>query len=137
MSHPLSGRVAAHSARTVFARGALLPAGSFRQALLMQGHPGDWREPPRCLCRVYCVAGNKCLGARCQRRAHVQPIFDPFGNPVHTALQFYILGEDVLITGAGPIGSMAAAVARHAGARYVVITERYSVWAQKFLVGSG
>jgi threonine 3-dehydrogenase len=50
-------------------------------------------------------------------------IFDPFGNAVHTALSFDILGEDVLITGAGPIGIMAAAVARHAGARYVVITD--------------
>ena len=53
----------------------------------------------------------------------VQSIFDPFGNAVHTALQFDVLGEDVLITGAGPIGVMAAAIARHAGARYVVITD--------------
>jgi threonine 3-dehydrogenase len=50
-------------------------------------------------------------------------IFDPFGNAVHTALSFPVLGEDVLITGAGPIGSMSAAVARHASARYVVITD--------------
>jgi len=50
-------------------------------------------------------------------------IFDPFGNAVHTALSFPVLGEDVLITGAGPIGIMAAAVARHAGARHVVITD--------------
>jgi threonine 3-dehydrogenase len=50
-------------------------------------------------------------------------IFDPFGNAVHTALSFDVLGEDVLITGAGPIGIMAAAVVRHAGARYVVITD--------------
>jgi threonine 3-dehydrogenase len=53
----------------------------------------------------------------------VAAIFDPFGNAVHTALSFPVLGEDVLITGAGPIGIMAAAVARHAGARYVVITD--------------
>jgi threonine 3-dehydrogenase len=53
----------------------------------------------------------------------LQSIFDPFGNAVHTALQFPVLGEDVLITGAGPIGIMAAAVARHAGARYVVVTD--------------
>lgn len=53
----------------------------------------------------------------------IQAIFDPFGNAVHTALQFPVLGEDVLITGAGPIGIMAAAVVRHAGARYVVITD--------------
>ncbi|MCG6535845.1 MAG: L-threonine 3-dehydrogenase [Syntrophales bacterium LBB04] len=50
-------------------------------------------------------------------------IFDPFGNAVHTALSFNVLGEDALITGAGPIGIMAAAVVRHAGARYVVITD--------------
>ena len=53
----------------------------------------------------------------------VASIFDPFGNAVHTALTFPVLGEDVLITGAGPIGIMAAAIARHAGARYVVITD--------------
>jgi threonine 3-dehydrogenase len=50
-------------------------------------------------------------------------IFDPFGNATHTALSFNVLGEDVLITGAGPIGIMAAAIARHSGARYVVITD--------------
>lgn len=49
--------------------------------------------------------------------------FDPLGNATHTALSFRTLGEDVLITGAGPIGLMAAAIARHAGARYVVITD--------------
>ena len=50
-------------------------------------------------------------------------IFDPFGNAVHTALSFDLVGEDVLITGAGPIGVMAAAVAQHVGARHVVITD--------------
>lgn len=50
-------------------------------------------------------------------------IFDPFGNAVHTALSFDLVGEDVLITGAGPIGLMAAAICRHAGARHVVITD--------------
>jgi len=53
----------------------------------------------------------------------VLAIFDPLGNAVHTALSFDVLGEDVLITGAGPIGIMAAAVVRHAGARYVVVTD--------------
>ncbi len=53
----------------------------------------------------------------------IAAIFDPFGNAVHTALSFPVLGEDVLITGAGPIGVMAAAVVRHAGARYVVVTD--------------
>ena len=53
----------------------------------------------------------------------VAALFDPFGNAVHTALQYDLLGEDVLITGAGPIGAMAAAVCNHAGARHVVITD--------------
>ncbi|MEM7807032.1 MAG: L-threonine 3-dehydrogenase [Planctomycetota bacterium] len=53
----------------------------------------------------------------------VAAIFDPLGNAVHTALRFDVLGEDVLITGAGPIGCMAAAVVRHAGARHVVVTD--------------
>ena len=53
----------------------------------------------------------------------VAALFDPFGNAVHTALAFPVLGEDVLVSGAGPIGLMAIAVVRHAGARYVVATE--------------
>jgi threonine 3-dehydrogenase len=53
----------------------------------------------------------------------VASIFDPFGNAVHTALTFPVLGEDVLVTGAGPIGCMAVAVARHAGARHIVISD--------------
>jgi threonine 3-dehydrogenase len=53
----------------------------------------------------------------------IAAIFDPFGNAVHTALSFPVLGEDVLITGAGPIGCMAAAICRHAGARWVVVTD--------------
>lgn len=54
---------------------------------------------------------------------NIASIFDPFGNAVHTALSFDLVGEDVLVTGAGPIGIMAAAVARHVGARNVVITD--------------
>jgi threonine 3-dehydrogenase len=54
---------------------------------------------------------------------HVASCFDPLGNAVHTATQFDVLGEDVLITGAGPIGCMAAAICRHAGARSVVVTD--------------
>jgi threonine 3-dehydrogenase len=53
----------------------------------------------------------------------IAAIFDPFGNAVHTALAFSLLGEDVLVVGAGPIGLMATAVARHAGARYIVVSE--------------
>jgi threonine 3-dehydrogenase len=62
-----------------------------------------------------------------RHRAPIDPdvaaIFDPFGNAVHAALSFKVLGEDVLITGAGPIGIMSASVVRHAGARNVVITD--------------
>ena len=53
----------------------------------------------------------------------VAAIFDPFGNAVHTALTFPVLGEDVLITGAGPIGIMATAIVKHAGARFIVVTD--------------
>ncbi len=53
----------------------------------------------------------------------IAAIFDPFGNAVHTALSFPVLGEDVLITGAGPIGAMAIPVVRHAGARHIVVTD--------------
>jgi threonine 3-dehydrogenase len=53
----------------------------------------------------------------------IAAIFDPFGNAVHTALSFPVLGEDVLITGAGPIGLMAIPVVRHAGARFIVVTD--------------
>jgi threonine 3-dehydrogenase len=53
----------------------------------------------------------------------VASIFDPFGNAMHTALAFDVLGEDVLVTGAGPIGCMATAIARYAGARHVVVTD--------------
>ena len=62
---------------------------------------------------------------RCENNVPLEmyAIFDPFGNAVHTALSFELTGEDVLITGAGPIGIMAAAVCKHVGARYVVITD--------------
>src|SRR3954471_16982631 len=53
----------------------------------------------------------------------VAAIFDPFGNAVHTALAYDVLGEDVLVSGAGPIGLMATAVAKHAGARFIVVSE--------------
>jgi threonine 3-dehydrogenase len=71
------------------------------------------RLPPESNVWVHHPALDPDLGA----------IFDPFGNAVHTALTFPLVGEDVLITGAGPIGLMAAAVVRHVGARYVVITD--------------
>ena len=105
---------------------------------LVCGHCRNCRAGRRHLCRNTkgvgvnrqgCFAQYLCIPA-----ANVFPlpkdisddmaaIFDPYGNAVHTALQWDMVGEDVLITGAGPIGIMAAAVARHAGARNVVITD--------------
>ena len=105
---------------------------------LICGHCRNCRAGRRHLCRNTkgvgvnrqgCFAQYLCIPA-----ANVFPlpkdisddmaaIFDPYGNAVHTALQWDMVGEDVLITGAGPIGIMAAAVARHAGARHVVITD--------------
>jgi threonine 3-dehydrogenase len=71
-----------------------------------------------------CLPMTNVWGADPHIPLEVLACFDPLGNAVHTALSFDVLGEDVLITGAGPIGLMAAAVVRHAGARYVVITDR-------------
>ncbi|MTI14859.1 L-threonine 3-dehydrogenase [Sansalvadorimonas verongulae] len=105
---------------------------------LVCGHCRNCRAGRRHLCRNTqgvgvnrqgCFAEYLCIPA-----ANVFPlpddisddmasIFDPYGNAVHTALQFDMVGEDVLVTGAGPIGIMAAAVAKHAGARNVVITD--------------
>src|SRR5688500_12595613 len=67
--------------------------------------------------------GKESDGAQKKISRDVESIFDPFGNAVHTALQFDVLGEDVLVTGCGPIGCMGVAIARHAGARYVVATD--------------
>ena len=79
---------------------------------------------PGAFAEYLCAADDQRLASRSgASRATSQAIFDPFGNAVHTALSFDVLGEDVLITGAGPIGIMAAAVVRHAGARHVVITD--------------
>ena len=71
-----------------------------------------------------CIPMTNVWGADPQIPLDVLAFFDPLGNAVHTALSFDVLGEDVLITGAGPIGLMAAAVVRHAGARHVVVTDR-------------
>ncbi len=69
------------------------------------------------------ITGHEFVGTVIGIGDEVAAIFDPFGNAVHTALSFNTVGEDVLITGAGPIGIMAAAVVKHAGARYVIITD--------------
>jgi threonine 3-dehydrogenase len=70
-----------------------------------------------------CIPMTNVWGASRQIPLDVLACFDPLGNAVHTALSFDLLGEDVLITGAGPIGLMATAVVRHAGARHVVVTD--------------
>jgi threonine 3-dehydrogenase len=70
-----------------------------------------------------CIPMTNVWGADTSISTDVLACFDPFGNAVHTALSFDVLGEDVLITGAGPVGLMGAAVVRHAGARHVVVTD--------------
>ena len=94
----------------------------------VRAHDGHRRQPARRVRRVHRAADDQRLAplARASIR-DVAAIFDPFGNAVHTALSFHVLGEDVLITGAGPIGCMAAAVVRHAGARHVVDHRREPV----------
>ncbi len=102
------------------------------------GHCRNCRAGRRHLCRNTFGVGVNRPGAfaeyLCIPAVNVYPlpddisddmasIFDPLGNAVHTALSFDLVGEDVLITGAGPIGIMASAIARHAGARHVVITD--------------
>ncbi len=78
---------------------------------------------PGCFAEYLALPASNVWHADPRIPEDVLSCFDPLGNAVHTALQFPVLGEDVLITGAGPIGIMAAAVVRHAGARYVVITD--------------
>jgi threonine 3-dehydrogenase len=78
----------------------------------VHGSSDEWR-----------VASGECKGDAHAAARDIQSIFDPFGNAVHTALSFDLLGEDVLITGAGPIGCMAAAIVKHAAARHIVITD--------------
>jgi len=102
------------------------------------GHCRNCRAGRRHLCRNTLGVGVNRAGAFAEYLAipavnafklpedisnDMAAIFDPFGNAVHTALSFDLVGEDVLITGAGPIGIMAAAVCRHVGARHVVITD--------------
>jgi len=78
---------------------------------------------PGAYAEYLCIPMTNVWGADPHIPLDVLACFDPLGNAVHTALSFEVLGEDVLITGAGPIGLMATAVARHAGARYVVVTD--------------
>ena len=81
---------------------------------------------PGCFAEYLSIPVSNIWHADSKIPLDVLSIFDPFGNATHTALSFNVLGEDVLITGAGPIGIMAAAICKHAGARYVVITDMNS-----------
>jgi threonine 3-dehydrogenase len=78
---------------------------------------------PGCFAEYLCIPVANVWHADPSIPLDLLSIFDPFGNATHTALSFKVLGEDVLITGAGPIGVIATAIARHAGARYVVTTD--------------
>ena len=78
---------------------------------------------PGCFAEYLCLPAVNAFKIPKAISDDLASIFDPFGNAAHTALSFDLVGEDVLITGAGPIGVMAAAIARHAGARFVVITD--------------
>ncbi len=76
-----------------------------------------------CFAEYLCIPASNVWKADPNIPLNVTACFDPFGNAVHTALQFDLVGEDVLITGAGPIGCMAVGIAKHCGARHVVITD--------------
>jgi threonine 3-dehydrogenase len=76
-----------------------------------------------CFAEYVCVPASNAWHVNEAISDEVASIFDPYGNATHTALSFDMVGEDVIITGAGPIGCMAAAIARHVGARNVVITD--------------
>ncbi|OGU30270.1 MAG: L-threonine 3-dehydrogenase [Ignavibacteria bacterium GWA2_35_9] len=81
---------------------------------------------PGCFAEYLSIPVSNIWHADSKIPLDVLSVFDPFGNATHTALYFNVLGEDVLITGAGPIGIMAAAICKHAGARYTVITDMNS-----------
>jgi threonine 3-dehydrogenase len=94
------------------------------RAHLCRNTKGVGVNRPGAFAEYLCLPMTNVWGADAHIPLDVLACFDPLGNAVHTALSFDVLGEDVLITGAGPIGLMAAAVVRHAGARHVVITDR-------------
>ncbi len=102
----------------------LLPQLPRRAPPPLPQHGGRRRQPPGLLRRVPGDPGVQRVQAAATTSPTTSPsILDPLGNATHTALSFNLVGEDVLITGAGPIGIMAAAIARHVGARHVVITD--------------
>lgn len=76
-----------------------------------------------CFAEYLCLPASNAYRLPASLPHHIGAVLDPLGNAAHTALSFDLVGEDVLITGAGPVGLMAAAIARHVGARYIVITD--------------
>lgn len=78
---------------------------------------------PGCFAEYLCIPGGNAFKLPAEIPDEIAAIFDPYGNATHSALSFDLIGEDVLITGAGPIGIMASAICRHVGARYVVVTD--------------
>ena len=89
----------------------------------MPQYQGRRRQSPRQLCRIRLIPETNVIPIPDDIPDEIAAIFDPFGNAVHTALSFDLVGEDVLVTGAGPIGIMGALVAQKAGARKTVITD--------------
>ena len=100
-----------------------LPKLSRGKAASLFGRPGRGRESARRFCGIDLAAHDKYLAARSKDKPGSRRDLRSFGNAVHTALSFPVHGEDVLITGAGPIGIMAIPVVRHAGARHIVVTD--------------
>jgi threonine 3-dehydrogenase len=135
VGHEFVGRVvAAGSNVTGFKPGDLvsgeghLVCGRCRNCMAGRRHlcphtQGVGVNRPGAFAEYLCIPMTNVWGADPKIPLDVLACFDPLGNAVHTALSFDVLGEDVLITGAGPIGLMAAAVVKHAGARFVVVTD--------------
>jgi len=135
IGHEFTGEVAAiGSAVTGFRKGERVSA----EGHITCGHCRNCRAGKRHLCRNSVGVGVQRAGCFADLIAvpavnvfrvpkevpdEIAAFFDPLGNAVHTALSFDMVGEDVLITGAGPIGVMAAAISRHVGARHVVVTD--------------
>jgi len=136
VGHEFVGEVAAvganvadfHPGEIVSGEGHLV-CGRCRNCLAGRRHlcprtSGVGVNRPGCFAEYLCIPMTNVWHCDPALPLDVLACFDPLGNATHTALSFDVLGEDVLITGAGPIGLMAAAIVRHAGARYVVVTDK-------------
>lgn len=135
VGHEFVGRVAAVGANVhdfnigdlVSGEGHLV-CGRCRNCLAGRRHlcnstSGVGVNRPGCFAQYLCIPVSNVWHCDTAIETDILSCFDPLGNATHTALSFDCLGEDVLITGAGPIGCMAVAIARHAGARHVVVTD--------------